>query len=171
MKTDEPLIPGEKINDPKYSKEQIDACIALLQDVVQNSVELAHLPREQRIALLRAAGEISRPDREEIRKRKKTRIQLKRQKLNEHERAVRAATGIRSARQATVFTAPKQITHQSEEALELIKPRACYVCKNEFKRLHAFYDAMCPSCAEFNYAKRFQTASLHGQVALSPVHV
>jgi NAD(P)-dependent dehydrogenase (short-subunit alcohol dehydrogenase family) len=32
--------------------------------------------------------------------------------------------------------------------------------------LHFFYDAMCPRCAEFNYKKRFQTASLQGQTAL-----
>jgi NAD(P)-dependent dehydrogenase (short-subunit alcohol dehydrogenase family) len=40
------------------------------------------------------------------------------------------------------------------------------VCKAEFIQLHQFYDAMCPKCAEFNYQKRFQTASLAGQVAL-----
>src|SRR5208282_5770410 len=50
---------------------------------------------------------------------------------------------------------------------ELINPRACYICKNGFTKVHFFYDAMCPACAEFNYAKRFQTASLEGQVALS----
>ncbi|PIQ87613.1 MAG: oxidoreductase, partial [Candidatus Omnitrophica bacterium CG11_big_fil_rev_8_21_14_0_20_43_6] len=41
-----------------------------------------------------------------------------------------------------------------------------YICKNKFKRLHFFYDALCPTCADFNYQKRFQTASLAGQVAL-----
>jgi NAD(P)-dependent dehydrogenase (short-subunit alcohol dehydrogenase family) len=40
------------------------------------------------------------------------------------------------------------------------------VCKAEYTRLHFFYDAMCPSCAEFNYNKRFQTAPLEGQIAL-----
>ena len=40
------------------------------------------------------------------------------------------------------------------------------VCKAEFTQLHQFYDAMCPECAELNYQKRFQTASLKGQVAL-----
>jgi len=66
-----------KIVDPKYSIEEIQRCIDLLDDLVMNSVELAHLSREQRIAILKAAGEISRPDRDEIRKRKKDRIRLK----------------------------------------------------------------------------------------------
>lgn len=45
-------------------------------------------------------------------------------------------------------------------------PRNCYICKAEFTDLHHFYDALCPECADFNYRKRFQTASLDGQVAL-----
>ncbi len=159
---------SERVMDPKFSTEEIDACIDCLTYLVKNSVELAHLSEEQKIALLSAAGQLSRPDRDEIRKRKKDRIRLIKQKNEDHERAVRAATGIRSARQATVFTAPLQIHADApgKKALELIKPRACYICKAEFTRVHFFYDSMCPRCAEFNYAKRFQTVPLHGQVAL-----
>ena len=158
------------IKQPKYSKEQIDACIGVLQDIIEHSDELAHLPVDQRIALLKVAGHISRPDREEIRKRKKDREQLKHQRRSSHERKVRASTGIRSARESSVFTAPLQITDTSaavaSKELELIRPQACYVCKTEYTRVHFFYDSMCPQCAELNYAKRFQIASLHGQVAL-----
>ncbi len=46
------------------------------------------------------------------------------------------------------------------------KARNCYVCKRDFRDLHAFYDAMCPACAELNYRKRNQTADLRGRVAL-----
>ena len=159
-----------KITDPKYSIEEIQKCIDLLGDLVKNSVELAHLSKEQRIAILRAAGEISRPDRDEIRKRKKDRIRLKKQRIEDHERKIRRSTGIRSAREASVFTAPKAILHADKQSAfleqELINPRACYICKTEFTKVHFFYDTMCPKCSEFNYAKRFQTASLEGQVAL-----
>ena len=66
--------------------------------------------------------------------------------------------------------APKAILHADKHSAfleqELINPRACYICKNEFTKVHFFYDTMCPSCAEFNYAKRFQTASLEGPSAL-----
>ncbi len=156
--------------ESKYSQQEIQRCIALLEDLVKNSVELAHLSDEQRIAILKAAGEISRPDRDEIRKRKRDRIRLKKQRIDDHERKIRRATGIRSARRTAVFTPPKAILHadgpQAFQELELINPRACYICKSEFTKVHFFYDAMCPACAEFNYAKRFQTASLGGQVAL-----
>ena len=159
-----------KIVDAKYSTEEIQRCINLLDDLVKNSVELAHLTKEQRIAILKAAGEISRPDRDEIRKRKKDRIRLKKQRIDDHERKIRRETGIRSAREAAVFTAPKAILHADKQSAfleqELINPRACYICKVEFTKVHFFYDTMCPSCSELNYAKRFQTASLSGQVAL-----
>ena len=154
----------------KYSKEEIQECINLLEDLVINSVELAHLSKEQRIAILKTAGELSRPDRDEIRKRKKDRVRLKKQWIDDHERKIRRATGIREARKTAVFTPPKAILHadgaQAFQELELVNPRACYICKSSFTKVHFFYDAMCPACAEFNYAKRFQTASLEGQVAL-----
>jgi NAD(P)-dependent dehydrogenase (short-subunit alcohol dehydrogenase family) len=45
-------------------------------------------------------------------------------------------------------------------------PRACYICKARFNRLHPFYDQLCPSCATLNYAKRKQMCQLNGRVAL-----
>src|SRR5580704_15401603 len=159
-----------KIIDAKYTTEEIQRCINLLDDLVKNSVELAHLSKEQRIAILKSAGEISRPDRDEIRKRKKDRIRLKKQRIDDHERKLRRTTGIRTAREKTVFTAPKAILHADAKSAfleqELINPRACYICKALFTKVHFFYDTMCPDCSVFNYAKRFQTASLKGQVAL-----
>lgn len=49
---------------------------------------------------------------------------------------------------------------------ELREARKCYVCKGEYRRLHFFYDQLCPACGDFNHAKRIQTAPLHGRVAL-----
>ncbi|WP_438019613.1 SDR family oxidoreductase [Sorangium sp. So ce315] len=51
-------------------------------------------------------------------------------------------------------------------APELAKPRKCYVCKAEFRKVHFFYDSMCGACGDFNHAKRSQTAPLDGRVAL-----
>src|SRR3989338_3871221 len=149
------MTKAAKIAEQKYSAEEIQACIAIIEDLIKNSEQLAYLPEEQRIALLTIAGHISRPDREEIRKRRRDRRRVKRSRMDTQERKARASTGIRSAREAVVFIAPKQITdagaeYQAKE-LELKSPRACYVCKTEFTKLHFFYDAMCPRCAQFNY--------------------
>ena len=88
------------------------------------------------------------------------------------DRVLRAETDIRAARMDSVFVAPpKRLELESLEQAqaqgpELQRPRDCYVCKKEFKRLHFFYDSMCAECARFNYEKRFQTARLDGRVAL-----
>jgi len=154
----------------KHSKEEIQESIALLKDLVSDSQQLASLSKEQRIELITVTGQLSRPNRDEINKRKRDCQRIKKHRVATFDRSVRAATGIRSARQSAVFSAPEQIT-DTEDSLkkdqpELITPRACYICKTEFKRLHFFYDALCPRCADFNYQKRFQSAPLDGQVAL-----
>ena len=157
------------VPDPKLTQEQINACIAVLSNLADSTAELAYLTLEQRVALMTAAGKISRPDKDVIRSRKKDRKRLKQQNIVKHERNVRASTGIRSARQVSVFTAPRQIAHDAPEAakdLQLVRPRNCYICKSEFTKVHFFYDALCPPCAELNYSKRFQTAPLNGQIAL-----
>jgi len=46
------------------------------------------------------------------------------------------------------------------------KARSCYACKNRYYKLHSFYDQLCESCAPLNWSKRFQTADLHGRVAV-----
>jgi NAD(P)-dependent dehydrogenase (short-subunit alcohol dehydrogenase family) len=153
----------------KYSDEDVQACLDLLQHLIQNTDEFAALTQEQRIALLKAAGQLSRPDRNEIRKRKAAIRRAECQKIEQYERRARAATGIRSARKEAVFTAPLPVADQGVLAIsrpELTSPRNCYVCKAEYTRLHFFYDAMCSNCAEFNYQKRFQAAHLDGHVAL-----
>ncbi len=158
------------IAETKYTQADIQACIDLLEFLVRNKDEYVRLSDEQRIALITVAGQISRPDRDQIRLTRKTKARLKKQTIENHQRILRAETGIRAARTAPVFTAPGQITdtdrHSVRPVRHLLKSRACYVCKKEFTRLHFFYDSMCPACADFNYSKRFQTAPMHGQVAL-----
>ena len=154
----------------KCPSEDINKCIALLERLVKDAGELANLPEEQRIALLKAAGEISRPDRAERKKRNKAADKMQSLAALEKDRSARNATGIRSARIGAAFTAPKQIELSSSgtghEEEELNSPRNCYVCKEEFTKLHFFYDTMCKKCGDLNYRKRFQTASLIGQIAL-----
>lgn len=159
-----------RISEQKYSRQEIDSCIQLLEGLLEDQEQLAYLSKEQKVSLLSASGRISRPDKIDIEIRRRNRIALLSQRIENHERKVRAATGIRSARESEVFAAPAQITNggikKEYKKLTLLKPRACYVCKKEFSRLHFFYDSMCPECSEFNYAKRYQTASLEGQVAI-----
>ncbi|MCF8068083.1 MAG: SDR family oxidoreductase [Desulfobacterales bacterium] len=159
-----------EIVDFNHTQKDIDHLISLLEDLSKNSEQLAYLPEDKRLALLTAAGKLSRPSREEINKRRKHKNFLRRQLLMKKERTARAATGIRTARDTDIYKAPLQITNvdaaESNKERTLNSPRNCYVCKDEFTRLHFFYDTMCKRCGDFNYQKRFQTASLNGKVAL-----
>ncbi|MBX3192783.1 MAG: SDR family NAD(P)-dependent oxidoreductase [Labilithrix sp.] len=150
------------------SPEELRRCIALLEALVDDRTRLTQMSDDDRVALLTAAGRLSRPTRAEHRKVAKAFRVIRRKETQANDREVRASTEIRAARRAEVYTPPKQLSagEMPTEARELEAPRNCYVCKREFKRVHFFYDAMCPPCAELNYEKRFQTAPLDGRVAL-----
>ncbi len=152
----------------KLSPGQIRSCISILQTLVGDTNQLFDLPEAQRIALLSAAGSLSRPDREEFARRKKDAKKAAKRKMVERDKHARKETGIRSAREAAVFTAPKLIAPslQPDRDLNLNSPRNCYVCKTLYTKLHHFYDTMCTECGDYNYAKRFQTTDLTGQVAV-----
>ncbi|KAA3653083.1 MAG: SDR family NAD(P)-dependent oxidoreductase [Bacteroidetes bacterium] len=151
------------------SQEEINLCLEILEKLNSNTNQIFEIPKEQRIALIKAAGLFSRPSREEFGRRKKEAKKAQKRKLKEKDRFARNTTGIRSARDASIFVSPKMISLtglEKEAEIELESPRNCYVCKEVFNTLHHFYDTMCKECGDFNYAKRFQTADLTDQVAL-----
>jgi len=156
-------------NKTAITPEEIDRCIAILAQLNVQTDQIFEIPKEQRTALIKAAGQFARPDRTELEKRKKDGKAIAKRKQEKKERTARKETGIRSAREASVFVAPKLLAlHdlESKEQLEFETPRKCYVCKTEFTKMHHFYDTMCPDCGDFNYAKRFQTADVNGQIAV-----
>ncbi|MBK6266914.1 SDR family oxidoreductase [Marivirga sp. S37H4] len=150
----------------KLTENQIDECISILEKLNADTNQIFEIPKDKRLALLMAAGLLSRPSREEFARRKKDAKKAEKRKIAEKDKHARNGTGIRSAREATIFIAPSMADRPELEHKELESPRNCYVCKEMYTKLHHFYDTMCPDCAEFNYAKRYQTADLTGQVAL-----
>ncbi len=159
--------------------EELRRARQVLEAVASDRSLLAQLADEERRALLIAAGRTVHPDVVQKRRLVKALRSAQRRRAEAHDRALLAATGVREAREAKVFTAPPRLlaapggTGPAETARaetdpprEVLRPRTCYVCKAEYRRLHAFYDALCPECAALNYEKRFQTADLEGRVAL-----
>ena len=49
---------------------------------------------------------------------------------------------------------------------ELIEPRGCYICKDDYILVDAFYHWLCPRCAAKSHAKRNQRVDLTGKRAL-----
>lgn len=153
----------------KLTETQIEMCIAVLETLNNDGKQVVNLSEEKRIALMKAAGLLSRPQKNEYLARKKDAKKANKRIVHFQDKDARNTTGIRSARDATIFTAPKMIEapkQVNENTSKLNSPRNCYVCKALFDTLHHFYDTMCADCGDFNYAKRFQTTDLAGQVAL-----
>lgn len=159
---------SETPQDIPVQAQAIEEAVALLEKLIADGSSLDTIPQELRQSLMSAAGRLSRPSRDEMRIRNRKIDLERRRRQDKADRELRANTGIRQARKQTVFTAPPQLmapeTGGEEKHLE--KPGNCYVCKAEYTKLHFFYDSMCPACADFNYKKRFQTAPLHGKVAV-----
>jgi NAD(P)-dependent dehydrogenase (short-subunit alcohol dehydrogenase family) len=155
---------------------RVSDCIDLLKQLNDNPGSLAELDEETRIELMKAAGQLSRPSRLDKKFRNKEKVRSARRSEFNRNKEARENTGIRQARTKKVFVAParrieteaktdsKTETTVSQQVTS--KARNCYVCKKLFTDLHHFYDSMCPECGDFNYKKRFQTASLSNQVAL-----
>ena len=173
----EPVPQDPVVNDPPreakptrtLDPEELRRCTALIEAIIEDRGLISQVSEPERRAFLIAAGRVSRPNRQEIIQMAKAHRRDVRQKSQARDRVVRNSVEIRAARKAEVFAPPPLLpadasTRTQERVLE--KARICYVCKVEFRHLHYFYDSMCDACAELNYAKRFQTASLKGRVAL-----
>ena len=154
--------------DDKKNEIDIESCISTIQLLLDNTNKLFELPEAQRIALFKVTGQLSRPNREEFQRRRKDAKKATKRKMIAKDTHARKSTGIRSAREASLFVAPKLLSANviKEDTPELESPRNCYVCKSLFTKLHHFYDTMCSKCGDLNYTKRFQTTDLNDQVAV-----
>jgi NAD(P)-dependent dehydrogenase (short-subunit alcohol dehydrogenase family) len=154
--------------------ERLRAAADLLETIVADRSLLADIPEPDRNRLLNAAGRISRPDALSRRQLLKVVKRKKRAEKVERSESVLAATGIRKLRREPVFITspniyppkPKELLTSGDPAPETEEPRKCYVCKKEFSTVHHFYDRLCHTCAEENFAKRTELADLSGRVAL-----
>ncbi len=180
-------LPGSRplaqpISDLEAFASKIRDTTALLEAIADGQTRLDDLSAEDRGRLHRAVARVHNPDIGELRRaakaaeRERSAAQARRQdqKLQE--------TGIRALRRKPVFSTPNIFLPEDLDPLRLEPPvhgpvdahetapeaeaHHCYVCKADFTVVHHFYDQMCPPCAEFNYAKRFELADLTGRVAL-----
>ena len=102
----------EGITINTVTQEQLDACILLLENLVNNTNQIFEFPEEKRVALIKAAGLLSRPAKDEFLRRKKDAKKAEKRKMIARDKHARKETGIRSAREASVFEAPKMIALQ-----------------------------------------------------------
>ncbi|MFL6060574.1 MAG: SDR family NAD(P)-dependent oxidoreductase [Marmoricola sp.] len=86
----------------------------------------------------------------------------------QHDQDIIESTATGSAMRIDDETAgiPLVSTAAGAFAGELITARGCYICKQDFTLVDAFYHWLCPTCAAFSHSKRDQRTDLTGKRAL-----
>ncbi len=88
--------------------------------------------------------------------------------IKENDEAVLAATATGSPQRIDDETAgiPLVSNVVGASAGEYLRPRPCYICKQLYSVVDAFYHQLCPRCAALNHAKRVARTDLTGRRAL-----
>src|SRR3954469_9045142 len=99
---------------------------------------------------------------------KKQRRAEKRDAISSADRAVISATATGSPGRIDDETngIPLVSSAQGASAGTLLKARPCYICKEPYVDVDAFYHQLCPACAALNHAKRDARTDLTGKRAL-----
>src|SRR3984957_8491493 len=99
---------------------------------------------------------------------KKARRHAKRDAVAAADHAVTAATATGAPGRIDDETAglPLVSTAVGASAGTLLRSRACYMCKNHYTLVDAFYHQLCPGCAALSHAKRDARTDLTGRGAL-----
>jgi NAD(P)-dependent dehydrogenase (short-subunit alcohol dehydrogenase family) len=169
-------MPSSLHDEKDTLADEVRDATALLEGIAADHSLLGRLPPEDRQRFHAAVGHFYHPDPAQRRRKRKAQARERVAAQVAKEEAVLHQTGIRELRRRPVFTTPNifppegfvqdDAEESQPEIRESIEPQHCYVCKQKYSRIHHFYDQLCPACAEFNFAKRTETADLRGRVAL-----
>ena len=169
-----PVLPADEALDSALARRLRDAA-EVLEGIAADRGQLDLVSAEDRARFLRACRQVSNPDPRARRRLTKAQARQDRVARLLREDRVLESTGIRELRSKPVFTTPNVFPPRDFVARDLegdpaprepVAPRLCYVCKTHYDALHGFYDQMCRSCGDYNFAKRGELADLSGRVAL-----
>ncbi|HWL02165.1 MAG TPA: SDR family NAD(P)-dependent oxidoreductase, partial [Microbacteriaceae bacterium] len=148
-------------SDDQRSPGGIDP--ADLETTLRVLAELAHIDHEHPDfqTVRRATGKMFKAVKRERKLETRARIRA-------NDRAVVAATATGAPDRIDDETRgiPLAVTTALPTAGVLLKARACYICKQDYTLVDAFYHQLCPSCAAMSHAKREARTDLVGKRAL-----
>jgi NAD(P)-dependent dehydrogenase (short-subunit alcohol dehydrogenase family) len=159
----------ERDNDDSLSlAERVRIAAELLESLDADRSQLAEVSTEERQRLLHATRRVAEPDHHARRKLVKAGRRARKAARLKHDDQLLNSAGIRELRRKPVFTTPNSYREPQRESAtrETSESRHCYVCKEHYLTVHHFYDQLCPSCGDLNFAKRTELADLRGRVAL-----
>lgn len=99
--------------------------------------------------------------------RRRRKLEKRREQL-EHDAEITARTATANPERIDDETAGLPLVSNAKGAVAgtLREPRACYICKQTYREVDAFYHQLCPECAAFNHARRDARTDLTGKRAL-----
>ncbi|WP_026554788.1 SDR family oxidoreductase [Arthrobacter sp. 35W] len=144
------------MTDQELTPEEIQTCLKVLDTI--------HVYDEEDpdyVAVRRATGKMFKAV-------KRFRRTSKRDAINEADKAVLAQTATAAPDRIDDETRGNKLASSStgEIAGTLIRSRPCYICKQHYTQVDAFYHQLCPECAAFNHSKRDARTDLTGRRAL-----
>ncbi|WP_138442793.1 SDR family NAD(P)-dependent oxidoreductase [Sinomonas susongensis] len=138
------------------SPEEIQACLKVLGMIHEYDEEHPDF-----VAVRRATGKMFKAHRRFTRNQKRDAIAAA-------DKAVIEQTATAAPDRIDDETKGNKLTPSATGAVagHLIKARACYMCKQPYTQVDAFYHQLCPECAAFSHGKRDARADLTGRRAL-----
>src|ERR1700712_974391 len=140
----------------KIDPEKLSTCLQVLSEV-----ESLHPDHPDAVAVRLATAGV-------FKSVKRARRHAKRDEVAAADRAVIAATATGAPGRIDDETAglPLVSAAGGASAGTLLRSRACYMCKNHYTLVDAFYHQLCPECAAFSHGKRDARTDLTGRKAL-----
>jgi NAD(P)-dependent dehydrogenase (short-subunit alcohol dehydrogenase family) len=149
--------PQPALIDPSaIDPARLAVCLEVLEQI-----ERLDPDHEYAVSVRRATGKIYKTLKQERRLRARAAILA-------HDEAVTAATATGAPGRIDDETQglPLVSTAVGATAGTLRQPRACYICKERYTQVDAFYHQLCPSCAALNHQRRDARTDLTGRRAL-----
>ncbi|MFF5076717.1 SDR family NAD(P)-dependent oxidoreductase [Actinoplanes sp. NPDC000266] len=144
------------MSEKRVDPERLALCLAVLAEVESLPVE-----HPDAVAVRRATAGIYKTA-------KLQRRRDRRDAILENDRTVTASTATGAPGRIDDETAgiPLKSTARAAVAGVLRQARGCYICKQRYTQVDAFYHQLCPSCAEKNHDRRDARTDLSGRRAL-----
>ncbi|HET9518959.1 MAG TPA: SDR family NAD(P)-dependent oxidoreductase [Actinoplanes sp.] len=136
--------------------QRLELCLAVL-------AEAEALPPEHpdAVRVRRAVGGIFKTVKQRRRRERRDAVLEADRKITES-----TATGAPDRIDDETKGIPLATRLQTPTAGFLKQARGCYICKQRYHQVDAFYHQLCPSCAELNHARRDARTDLSGRRAL-----
>jgi NAD(P)-dependent dehydrogenase (short-subunit alcohol dehydrogenase family) len=134
-----------------------------LANALRVLAEVEQLPTEHpdAVAVRRAIGKLFKTVKEQRRAERRSAVRA-------NDEAVTAATATGAPGRIDDETQGLALTSNANGARAgtLLRARACYICKQRYHHVDAFYHQLCPSCAVLNHERRDARTDLTGRRAL-----